>query len=290
MIRSIENGQISISVDDLGAELVSLLGPDRFEYLWQADPAVWPRHAPVLFPIVGRLKGNRYRFDDREFEMRQHGFARDSRFSPTVVEPQSLRYRLEDSPATRDLYPFEFVLDIVYRLRGLSVEITYEVTNPGRTQLLFSIGAHPGFALSWEAGDAVEDYFLEFERPENVDTWVSQDGCISDSHEPLLRGDNRLPLTRHSFDRDALVLTEHESRSVTIGHRRSSRRLTVEFNGFPALGIWAKPGAPFVCIEPWFGHADTVGSAGRLEEKPGIVRLGPGEQFACTHRISLAAR
>jgi len=289
MNHSIDNGQLRITVADRGAELVSLLGPDRFEYLWQADPNVWPRHAPVLFPIIGRLKDNRYRFGDREYSMKQHGFARDTDFSPEVLEPDRLRYRLTSGPATRELYPFDFVFDVDYRLTGLSVDISYEISNPARSPLFFSIGAHPGFSCSWEAGDSIEDYFLEFERPETVDIRIPRDGYISATRESLLKEENRLSLTRRSFDRDALILMEHQSRAVTIGHLRSQRRLTVEFPGFPVLGIWSKPGAPFVCIEPWFGYADTIDCTGRLEEKPGIIRLEPDGLFSCTHRISIGA-
>ena len=256
------------------------------EYLWQADPAVWPRHAPILFPIVGKLANDRYVHAGRTYAMKQHGFARDLDFELVDAARESLAFRLLPSAATREQYPFEFELAVRYRLDANHVAIEYVVRNNGQAPMPFSIGAHPGFALTWGLGDRIEDYFLEFERTETADPHLlGADHLLSGETVPALEKGKVLPLRRELFDRDALLFLGLASHKVSLCSRRQGRRLTVEFPGFPDLGIWAKPAAPFVCIEPWYGHADPPQSDGILFHKPGIIKLPPGGAFKCEHRI-----
>jgi galactose mutarotase-like enzyme len=202
--------------------------------------------------------------------MAPHGFARDTDFELLDASDSSLSYRLQASPATRKQYPFEFSLVRHYRLSGGTVEVTTEVTNTGATVMPFSIGEHPGFALTWGARDKVEDYALKFEKAERLDTH-------------LLDANGLL------FDRDALIFLKIKSQKVSLCSRRHPRRVTVEFSGYPDLGIWAKPGAPFVCIEPWYGHADPASHEGELMNKPGLIMLEPGTSFACVWRVVVTA-
>lgn len=286
MSETIRNGRVSVSVKRHGAELCGIKGADGTESLWQADPAVWGRHAPVLFPIVGKLAEDRYTVGGRSYTMKQHGFARDMEFELVEATGESLGYRLVASPATREQYPFDFELTRRYRLLEAGVEITNEVVNPGRAPLLFSIGEHPGFALNWGEGDQVEDYALEFEKDEELNTvLLGPDHLLSTRTERVPLEGRVLPLRRDLFDRDALIFLSLKSRKVTLTSRKHPRRLAVEFPGFPQLGIWAKPGAPFVCIEPWYGHADPSGHTGELVAKPGIIALDPGKSFVCTWRV-----
>jgi len=286
MNEMIRNGRVAVSVRRQGAELCGLKGADGTEYLWQADPAVWGRHAPVLFPIVGKLAGDRYTTGGRAYSMNQHGFARDMEFDLVESSAGSLTYRLSASAATRAQYPFYFALTRRYRLLESGVEISNEVTNPGAESLLFSIGEHPGFALTWGAGDRVEDYALEFEQAESLDTvLLGPDHLLSSQTERVPLDGRVLPLRGDLFDKDALIFLSLKSRQVALVSRKHRRRLTVSFPGFPQLGIWAKPGAPFVCIEPWYGHADPHGHNGELAIKPGIIALNPGKSFVCTWRV-----
>ncbi|MEI6516155.1 MAG: aldose 1-epimerase family protein [bacterium] len=286
MINTISNSRIAVSVKSLGAELCSLKGASGAEYLWQADPAVWGRHAPLLFPLVGKLANDRYLFEGKAYEMKQHGFARDLAFEPLAASEDALSYRLQASPETLKRYPFNFALIRHYRLRENVLEVVTEVTNSGPTEMLFSIGEHPGFGLNWGAGDKVEDYALQFEKPERLDTvLLDSNHLLSAKTERVLSNERVLPLRSDLFDRDALIFTKIKSRAVKLCSRRHSRSLTVEFPEYPCLGIWAKPGAPFVCIEPWYGHADPVGHDGQLVHKPGIIKLQPGLVFSCVWRV-----
>ncbi len=288
MERSIANAFLTATVRESGAELCSLKGADGMEYMWRADPAIWGRHAPILFPVVGKLAGDRFLFEGKRYAMGQHGFARDMAFEPVNQGPDSLAYRLLPSPETRARYPFEFALFVRYRLEGNCLTVGYEVRNEGEGVMSFSIGAHPAFALAWGEGDRVEDYYLEFETAESADTHTLDDHkLLSDVTRPVLRGEKRLPLRRDMFDHDALILLDLRSERVSLRSQRHNRRLTVAFPGFPHLGIWAKPGAPYVCIEPWHGHVDPAGVDGLLVNKPGIIMLAPGEAFECAHGITV---
>ena len=285
MIKTISTPQLSVSVKDAGAELCSIKGPGGMEYLWQADPAVWGRHAPILFPIVGKLVKDRYLHEGKSYEMKQHGFARDKQFELIEATEASLSYRLQADSDTLRHYPFNFSLVRHYRLTSNTVAIVPEVTNTGAGVMPFSIGEHPGFALNWGATDKVADYALQFEKAERLNiVLLNEDHLLSAKTERLLTNERVLPLRNDLFDRDALIFLKIRSRAVALCSRRHSRRLTVEFPEYPCLGIWAKPGAPFVCIEPWFGHADTESHNGQLEHKAGIIKLDPGQSFSCVWR------
>lgn len=290
MQNTIKNSLMSVTVKRHGAELCGLKAADGTEYLWQADPAIWPRHAPLLFPIVGKLAQGRYRYEGRDYEMAPHGFARDTDFELMDASDNALSYRLQATPATRKQYPFDFSLLRHYRLSGGTVEVTTEVTNTGTTVMPFSIGEHPGFALTWGAGDKVEDYALKFEKAERLDTHLlDANGLLSGKTERVLSNKSVLPLRRDLFDRDALIFLKIKSQKVSLCSRRHPRRVTVEFSGYPDLGIWAKPGASFVCIEPWYGHADLASHDGELMAKPGLIMLEPGTSFACVWRVVITS-
>jgi len=285
-MKTISNKFLTVGVKTQGAELCSLQGADGFEYLWQADPSVWNRHAPVLFPIVGKLRDGRYELDGKIYEMTPHGFARDMDFALIEQSGSSLVYQLLPTAETRARYPFEFELRIIYRLTGNCLSIEYAVRNTGSAVMPFSIGAHPAFTLP----GPVDECYLEFEKAETLNTrLLGSKGLISEKTAPVLNSANILPLTKTLFDRDALIFMDAQSDKITLGAKNSPRRLTVEFPGFPQLGIWAKPGAPFVCIEPWYGYADPEQPYGDILHKPGIQLLAAGKSFVCTHRISIEA-
>ncbi|MEI6788929.1 MAG: aldose 1-epimerase family protein [bacterium] len=289
MQKTLRNFVLSVTVKQHGAELCGLKAADGTEYMWQADPAIWGRHAPLLFPIVGKLVQGRYLYDGKKYEITTpHGFARDTDFELVAATESTLSYRLQATKETWKQYPFDFTLLRHYRLLEAGVEVTTEVTNPGPVVMPFSIGEHPAFSLKWGAGDKVEDYALQFEKPERlVAHLLDANGLLSDQSERLLSNQRVLPLRSNMFDRDALIFLKLNSRSISLCSRRHARRVTMEFSGYPSLGIWAKPGAPFVCIEPWYGYADPATHNGELLQKPGIILLEPGKTFTCTWRIGI---
>jgi galactose mutarotase-like enzyme len=282
----LENRHLSVVIDPLGAEMTSLRRRrSPLEYLWQGDPAWWNRRAPILFPVVGRLKGDAATWRGKEIRLGQHGFARDLRFAAVSGESTWARFELRDDAATRAAYPFAFLLAVTYRLTGDAVDVTFDVQNPGDEELPFSVGAHPAFQCPLVDGERMDDYVLELEGPETLRRHLIRDGLIGEVTEPVVVERRGLPLYERLFDRGALVFTDLRSRRVTLRSRRSRRGVEVSLEGFPYFGVWSKPGARFVCLEPWCGLADGVNASGRFEDKAGLVHLPPGELFSRTHTI-----
>lgn len=280
MISLVGRG-LRVDVAPLGAELASVRrADDPLEYLWQGDQAFWPRRAPLLFPIVGRLKGDRYMFGGKAYRMSQHGFARDRSFVVVERHDASVRLALREDAETLACYPFRFELSVGYALVQGALTVSYEVANAGNGVMQFSLGAHPGFQCPLAEGERLEEYVVEFEHAETTARWLVEDGLLTGETVPLLDGERTLRLTHDLFSRGAVVLKELRSRTVRLIGSRSGRGVELAFPGFPYFGIWSRPGAPFVCLEPWCGIADSVGATGRLEDKEGIIRLAPGGWFS----------
>ena len=277
----LDDGVLRLEVAPLGAEMRSLRRHGTpFEYLWQGDPAVWPHRAPHLFPIVGRLKSDAFVYGRRTFRLGQHGFARDRMFAVGEATGTAATFVLRDDAATLASYPFHFRLAVTYRLDRGAVEIAYEVENLGDDEMPFSIGAHPGFSCPVADREQAREYVLEFERAETAARFIVEDGLVSRQSEFALRGESVLPVGAGLFDRGALVFKDLVSRRVRLVGRTPGPGVELGFKGFPYFGVWSKPGAPFVCLEPWCGIADAPDATGHLEDKEGIVRLSPGSTFA----------
>jgi galactose mutarotase-like enzyme len=281
---TIEDERLQISIHPKGAELQRILHKEhRLEYLWSGDPAFWGKHSPLLFPIVGTLKDNTYFYQDKTYRLPRHGFARDREFTPEDSSPQAITFLLRSDESTLAVYPFVFELRVIYRLTAEGLVTTYRVGNPDAEPLYFSIGGHPAFSVPLVAGTGYDDYYLEFDEPEKTPRWpISPEGLIERRSLPLLDDTRRLPLTKELFAKDALVLKHPVSSGVTLRSARTERGLRMDYPGFPFLGIWAAPGADFVCIEPWCGIADKVDSDQQLVHKEGVNRLEGGGVFERT--------
>lgn len=291
MITTMENEYVTVSMNSSGAELCSLkLKADGTEYLWQADPKYWGRHAPVLFPIVGRLLNNEYSMDGKVYQLSQHGFARDMEFARTENKEQQVVYQLLSNEETLEKYPSKFELIIVYRLDGHELIIEYKVKNQDDKKMYFSIGAHTGFNCPLESGECFEDYYLEFSQQETADKYRLENGFISNQTERVLENNTVIPLTYELFKEDALVFKGLQSEAITLKSRKGSKKVMMKFAGFPYHAIWSKPegGAPFICLEPWYGLADKAGEKRDFTEKEGIHILEPGECFACQYSIIIS--
>lgn len=291
-IDTLRNKFLQISIKRLGAELTSITDADGTEYLWQADPLVWAGQSPLLFPIVGKLAGDSYAYAGKSYTLPQHGFARRKVFRPAGKCSDGVSYSLGPDESTYENYPFDFSLEVSYRLDGTSIHVGYRVTNLDRKPLPFSLGGHPGFSCTLHPGDELEDYRLEFEKEEIADTCLVMDGLIAVSiTRRILSSETTLPLTKTLFNSGALVLMNLKSSAVTLRSQRHPTAVKVDFPGFPCLGIWSKPAAPFVCIEPWFGHADPAGMnpGSPLETKPGIIIMPPGHSFECAWRVTITS-
>ncbi len=269
----LENEHLLVRIAPKGAELQSLVHKQSgSDYMWNGDAAYWGKHSPVLFPIVGGLKNDTYYYNNKAYQLLRHGFARDKIFIAAQLSSTEAVFTLVHDEQTLVVYPFEFELKLRYRINGSSLSCTYEVYNPGNETMLFSIGAHPAFAVPFTAATNYEDYYLEFNKEENLQRWKLEGGLIA-APEPLLLQGNKLPLTNSLFYEDAIVLKHIQSNQLTLGCNRISTGLNFKFDDFPFFGIWAAKDAPFVCLEPWCGIADSVTHNQQLKDKEGINTL-----------------
>ncbi|RUU02553.1 aldose 1-epimerase family protein [Mesorhizobium sp. USDA-HM6] len=277
---------ISATIVGQGAELVSLRDAEGTELLWQAGPA-WRRHSPVLFPIVGRLKGDRLRHRGQNYPMTQHGFARDRRFAWTERGPFSCTLVLVDDAETRVHYPLAFYLAVSYSLAPRQLGVTFEVTNTGDEPLPASIGAHPAFNWPLLPELPKEAYRLTFADDEPGPIRRLKDGLMLPTPQPTPIEGQTLALSERLFDDDAVILDRPASTSVRYAAERGPA-IEMSWQGFNELGIWSKPGgAPFLCIEPWHGIASPVDFDGEFADKPGVMLIPPGATRTLSYRIAI---
>jgi galactose mutarotase-like enzyme len=279
---TISNKILSVSIKHAGAELFSLINNQNKEYMWNGNPDYWPKHSPILFPIVGSLKNDNYTFNEKEYHLSRHGFARDMEFQLIEKTESSATFSLSYNEETLQKYPFKFELQIIYKLEDNKVNIGYKVINKGETQLPFSIGAHPAFALPEE----FSNYSIQFEKEEHPEYSLLENGLISNTTETLETLNNIVSLNYRLFENDALVFKTLESNSLTI-LENSKPYIKVDFEDFPNLGIWTKKNAPFICIEPWFGYSDTLQKSGDLFKKEGIIVLEGNQTFNTSFDIEI---
>lgn len=278
----IENEFLSAEINLHGAELSSLKNKeDGTEYMWQADPAVWARHAPVLFPIVGALKDDQYRYGGKTYHMTRHGFARDLDFTVAEQKADQVSLVLTDNEVTHAKYPFAFKLTLTYTLDGRKLKVGYKVENPAKETMYFSIGAHPAFRMPLTADTKFEDYHLQFDPAEDRER-VGLVGKYADFSKGKTVSENDTQLSREMFKDDALIyVLNGEPTNISLRSENGKHGVTVSVKDAPYVGIWSnypKPG-DFCCIEPWWGVADGPDSDGDFTKKRGIHELAGGKDF-----------
>jgi len=290
MIHTLSNDFLSVQIKQTGAELCSLFSlASGTEYIWQADAHYWANHAPLLFPVIGELIEGRYAYNNAMYQMPKHGFLRNNPdFMCTEKTATSITFSLRSNAQTLTMYPFHFVFSTTYSIERSTLIQSFTIENSGSETLYFSLGAHPAFNCPFLPGEHYSDYYLEFQKNEfQVPYKLNSQGLVGPQRfEPLIQG-RQLPLSNDLFARDALIFKQIQSQSVSLKCRKHSRQLRVDFPGFPYLGIWAKTGAPFVCIEPWMGVADTYDHNGYLQQKEGIRSLSPHKSTSANISISI---
>lgn len=290
-MQTLKNEMLTVEVSEHGAELQSIR-KGSYEYLWQGDPAFWGRRSPVLFPIVGSVWEKCFRVDGKVYEMGQHGFARDMDFELVSCSDTEAWYRLESTEQTLAAYPWQFVLEIGYRLEGNSLEVLWKVTNPGESEMWFQIGAHPAFNYPDYDSETVERGFVAFDRNENLErVGFKGKGCVDpDARFPMpLSDDGLLHLKRDIFDDvDTLMLQGDQVHKVAFMKPDGRAHLTVTFDA-PVVAIWSPPkrNAPFFCIEPWYGRCDRADFTGEFKDRDWVNALAPGATFAVSYTITL---
>ncbi|WP_454804005.1 aldose 1-epimerase family protein [Mucilaginibacter phyllosphaerae] len=285
----LENEFLKVAIDSKGAQLTSIFNKEtNVEQLWQADANIWGYHAPNLFPIVGGLLNNELHVNGQTYPMSRHGFARTSDFILLESDEAHAGFSLPHSEKTMAVYPFRFDFQVLYTLIDNALRVTYKVINRDNKPVYFSVGGHPAFNVPFNAGESYEDYYLEFEAQENLETHLlNKDGLFSGETQPVPTPNKQLPLTRDLFTADALVFKNPQSRMVTIKSTKHDQSLSVEFPHFNYLGLWAKPGANFVCIEPWLGCADSAGDPKDITVKENIQKVVTGHVFEASYYISV---
>lgn len=289
IMKTLSNSELTIKVAAHGAELCSIVYNQK-EYLWQADPAFWKRHSPVLFPIVGSVWDNEYRHEGATYTLGQHGFARDLDFDLLLERDNEVRYRLTDSAETLKKYPFPFALEIGYRIEGKTIEVLWQVTNTGSREMHFQIGAHPAFYYPGYRAETTERGYFKFGTTAPLRyILISEKGCADPATEyPLALADGLMPIDTHTFDRNALMLEHSQVREVTLCDNERRPCVSMRFDA-PVVGLWSPPGknAPFVCIEPWYGRCDRAHYNGEYKDKDWMQHLAPGATFNGGYTIEI---
>ncbi len=279
---TLRNEKMTVTINELGAELQNITAKDGTEYLWQGDPAFWSGRAPVLFPVCSALKNDEYNYNGKTYTMDKHGYAKFETFEVERQTETEAVFLLRSNEKSLAMYPFEYELRITYTLRGDSIDIAYDVKNPATEPLYMSIGSHEGYACPEGFGE----YDVIFAQPETLIT--TPDPLNSYETKVITENESVLPMEDRYFSIDALIFKKCvKSTSVQLRHRKTGRGVQVDFEGFPYLLIWTKVGAPFLCIEPWCGITDVPDTDGNLVTKEGINRVEGGETFHRVHTITL---
>ena len=285
----LENEFLSVTIQNKGSELCSIFNKlNGLEYLWQAEPSVWAFHAPNLFPVVGNCLNNQIQIDGIKYPMQRHGFARHSPFVLTDSSANHAVFTLDYCEATLAVYPYKFSFQVAYNLQDTEITITYKVINKDAKTIFFSIGAHPAFNIPFSKGGAYDDYYIEFDQNELlVKNLFDESGFFTGDTEQVYLDNRRLNLSKDLFKDGALVFKEIKSKEVLIRNHQTPSFVSVSFKDFKALGVWAAPDAPFVCIEPWLGYADNAGELKEFSEKDGIQKLETSKVFECSFTIGI---
>ena len=288
-MATIENEFLKVEINARGAQLTSVYSKEnKIEHLWQGDANIWGYHAPNLFPVIGGLINDELLVDGKTYPMGRHGFARQSEFILLESDDVSAIYSLPSSEKTLAVYPYKFDFQVLYNLIENALRVTYKLINHDKKTIYFSAGGHPAFNVPFYPGEQYEDYYLEFETEEKLTTHLlSPDGFFTGETHPVPTPGHKLYLKKDMFDHDALVFKNLKSREVCIKSDKHDKSISVEFPHFNYLGIWAKGGGDFVCIEPWLGCADTVGKHVDISKKEDIQALKVGHVFEAAFFISV---
>lgn len=273
-LTRIANDQISVDVAALGAEMQSIQTRDGRHWLWHGDATYWTGRSPILFPIVGRAPNDSVSVDGQRFQMSQHGFARRSNFELVVEETDRCVYRLEASEASRAMYPFDFRLDVEHRVEGRAVVVSAEVSNKDQRAMPFGIGFHPAFA--WPLPGAGERaHWIDLDNGGAPPLHRLSGGLVEPEALPSPFSDGRLKLDHRLFEADAMVFPDGAGAGLRYGPE-TGPAVAFTWENLPNFALWTKPGAGFICLEPWHGTAAEVGGSDDLAERPFSELLGPG--------------
>jgi galactose mutarotase-like enzyme len=281
MQYELKNDFLTVKVSSVGAELQSIRDSGNLEYIWQSDEDIWPRQAPILFPIVGRLKNDHYYVDNKEYKMTLHGFARDEEFTLVSNEESKLVLKLTDNEFSHKIYPYKFELDVIYKLKEKELSVSYVVKNiDNKETLYFSIGAHPGFAVPFQKELKYSDFEIIF-NPQKNRKMIPMKDHYADINNKYDVSNQNFQLSREKFKDDALVYELDGPTNIAIESNSIKKKIIFNTGNAKYVGLWSTypKNGEFVCIEPWWGIDDTLDSDNQYEHKEGINKLVPEESF-----------
>lgn len=286
---TLENDYLIVNISTMGAELVGLKDKrDGTEHMWSSDPKFWPRRAPILFPCVGESRDGKIQVDGVDYPMVRHGFTRMQEFRVIGSSSEEVVFQLTENAETLKSYPFSFSFSVRYTLVDTTLKQAFEVANTDDQRIGFQLGGHPAFAVPFKENERYSDYEIHFDRALTIDRHLLNDrGLYNGELRNVLSNSDNIPLSYELFEEDALVFKDIPSKSVWIHHRTGGKRLQVDYEGFPHLGIWSKPGADYVCIEPWIGCADNADQPADFFSKDSIIELGSNETYRADFSVSL---
>ena len=277
---TLANNKLNVTISTLGAEIISAV-KDGKEKIWEGNPDIWSGHAPVLFPICGGLKDDKFIFEGKEYILEKHGFARHREFEIESAEKEKAVFLLKDDEKTLESYPFHFEFRVKYVLDGEKIHVEYNVKNTGNKDMYFTVGSHEAYACP----EGIENYSIVFDKPEDLNANILNGNLLEYKAANIGNGIKELPLKEKYFEVDALVFLSVNSRKLWLKNNISGEKTEINFEGFDYLLVWQKCGAKYICIEPWCGVPDFVDSNYDITAKKGIIKLGAGGTEIRKHSI-----
>lgn len=279
---TLKNDKLTVKVNELGAEIKSIICEDT-EYMWSGDPAIWSGTAPIMFPICGGLKEDKFLFEGKEYTLGKHGFAKLSVFDVEFATDTKAVFLLKSSEETKKSYPFDFEFRVVFEISDKTIKVDYQVDNKGENTMYFNVGAHEAYATP----EGIEDYDIVFDSNQTLSAHYLYGNIVSEKTYPIIKDTAVLPLYDKYFIIDALPFTDVTAGAATLRNRKTGRGVRVEFPEVTNLVLWHKHGAGYMCVEPWNGIPDMPDSSYDITEKNGISTLESGKSFTYTHKISV---
>lgn len=289
--RQLENERLSVKVNDQGGQLAGIYDKKNSrEIIWCADPKVWNRHAPILFPFVGEIHNKEYLYNGTKYPMTAHGFARDAEFEFVGIKDNKIVHSLSSNEERKKVYPFDFKLEVSHSIEDNNVIVEWKVINTGDKEMLFSIGAHPAFNVPAIEGEEQKDYYLTFGNNDKLDfIRISNDGgtALYNEVDTLVLTDSKYQVGEHLFDDGVLIFENDQLSEVGIAFPNKEQYINIKCDGFPFVGVWTKKNAPFICLEPWYGRCDNYGFTGELKDKTGVQKLPANKEFSVKYEINV---
>lgn len=290
-MQIIKNANLTVSISETGAEMHSVVH-NGLERLWCADPAVWNKHAPLLFPLIGRLRQGQYLLNGQPVDAPRHGFCRERAFEVVDANEASVAFRTTEDAETLACYPFPFTLDVIYTLDGDTIVKTHAITNKGETAMPFELGGHEAYAICLEPGETAADWFVQFDGGDRLEAFdMDAEGMLQLPKRVIDLQNGKLTKYPEQVGLDTIVLEDIPGSTATLACTKSSHSVTVDFPDFPYLGIWTMQDGQdprYLCIEPWSALPDGHFMSRELSEKPGVVSVAPGETITLTYRMTFA--